>query len=513
MSVAEIAALHGRYVRLSDKFKALWTFHQFASGVHKNFLDEVLPYNIAFQEIYDEIRRGGDAIQSSNPAVATQMMEKSERDLATIVARQIHADQKISASILRRFFEKLRNQDEKIIFNLIKFYLYADSIDGDQRDKLDFLFTRIAEEFIEERGEYSTRDSLELRKQIQSLVQVRPASELRHEQAAELIKTIRMLQDDVERVTRFEQFTERNLLERARELKHSIGDRFLHPDVLLAITACNISTKNRFAMLYRDEEQRMLDDAKRLLENESAIARGFGDTNPELLDEMERFKRFKSEFDESRAQSNVKHNVISGLKTSLHNILAQLDRTLDASAPVGRGEVVFEEEADRVTVKFGDDPVLNDSLVRLLSVLDSFDDEMPSEQVVKSPVTVNLRLETWEVDAYRKLYRAALLQEGETEELLLLYLRAAALRIRIEDQAGSFALVAKSSAPDGLLLAEVKESLDRAKELDQRFKDFLSDGIAASTQKALHRLYRSRLRLLRGFSGLWLVYDSYATVA
>lgn len=513
MSVAEIGALHSRYVRLSDKFKALWTFHQFASGVYKNFLDEVLPYNIAFQEIYEEIRRGGDAIQSSDGALAAQMMDKSERELSSIVARQIHADQKISASILRRFFEKLRNQDEKIIFNLIKFYLYADSIDGDQRDKLDFLFTRIAEEFIEERGEYSSRDSLELRKQILGLIQVWPAPEPRREQAAELVKAIRMLQDDVERVSRFEQFSERNLLVRARELKHSIGDLFLDPDVLLAITACNISTKNRFALLYRDEEQKMLDDAKRLLENESAIARGFGERNPELLDEMERFKRFKSEFDESRAQSNVKHNVVTGLKTSLSNILAQLDRNLDASSAPGGDAPTFDVDADRVAMKFGDDPVLYPSLVRLFSVLDSFDDDMASDQIVTAPSTKNLRLESWEVDAYRKLYRGALRSDGESEELLLLYLRAAAIRIRIEEQASAFALSAKNSTPDGLLLAEVKESLDRAKELDLRFKDFLSEGIATPTQKALHRLYRSRLRLLRGFSGLWLVYDSYATVA
>jgi len=518
VSVAEIAQLHNRYVRVSDCFKAVWTFHQFASGVFKNFLTVPLPYNIPFQQIYEEIRRAGEMIQSSNAALAGQMMEKSERELAGVIARQIHADQQIGASILRRFFEKLRNQDEKIIFNLIKFYLYADSIDGEQRDKLDFLFTRIAEEFIEDRGEYSSRDSLELKGQVQGLVGVRPAKVVRPEQVAELIRTVKLLQEEVERVTQFEQFTDRSLLHRSRELKHSIGDQFLNADVMMAIVSLNIATKNRFALLYRDEETKIVEDARKLLANEDAIARGFGDTNPDLLEEMARFKAFKSEFDESRAQSNVKYNVITGLKTSLHNILAQLDRNLDASSSSdddddGSSLFLDQHDPDRIVAKFGDDPVLYGSLDRLLSVLESFDDDAPGEQIVASPATKNLRLETWEVDAFRKLYRNMPPIEGETEDLHLLFLRAAALRIRIDDQASAISVVAVRTQPDRLLLEEIKESLDRAKELDHKFKEFLHEGLCYSSQKNLHRLYRSRLRLLRGFSGLWLVYDSFATVA
>ena len=46
MSVTEIGLLHGRFVRLSDRFKAIWTYHQFAAGVFKNFLEIPLPYQI-----------------------------------------------------------------------------------------------------------------------------------------------------------------------------------------------------------------------------------------------------------------------------------------------------------------------------------------------------------------------------------------------------------------------------------------------------------------------------------
>ena len=37
--------------------------------------------------------------------------------------------------------------------------------------------------------------------------------------------------------------------------------------------------------------------------------------------------------------------------------------------------------------------------------------------------------------------------------------------------------------------------------------DFLHEAVYYSNPKILHQLYRSRFRLLRGFSGLWLIYD------
>ncbi|HEY5610859.1 MAG TPA: hypothetical protein VIL97_06615, partial [Thermoanaerobaculia bacterium] len=65
MSVAEIGQLHTRYVRLSEKFKAVWTYNQFATGVFKNFLQAPLPYRIDFQKIYESLKTACDVIQSS----------------------------------------------------------------------------------------------------------------------------------------------------------------------------------------------------------------------------------------------------------------------------------------------------------------------------------------------------------------------------------------------------------------------------------------------------------------
>jgi hypothetical protein len=61
--------------------------------------------------------------------------------------------------------------------------------------------------------------------------------------------------------------------------------------------------------------------------------------------------------------------------------------------------------------------------------------------------------------------------------------------------------------PDAELLAQAKNSLEEAKQLDEQFGDLLQEAVYYSNRRILRQLYRSRFRLLRVFSGLWLVYD------
>ena len=90
----------------------------------------------------------------------------------------------------------------------------------------------------------------------------------------------------------------------------------------------------------------------------------------------------------------------------------------------------------------------------------------------------------------------------------MIYLRAAALRLKVDEEATILATaMAAGVRPEPELLARAKRSLDLAKELDEQFGDFLQEAVYYSNRRILHQLYRSRFRLLRGFSGLWLIYD------
>jgi hypothetical protein len=264
--------------------------------------------------------------------------------------------------------------------------------------------------------------------------------------------------------------------------------------------------------LYAEEEERIVDDAQKLIEHGPAIERNFGYTNPELVEEISRFREFKQRFDVSRSASNVKHDVITHLKQSMTNILMQLDRGLggdDSEAP--DPPLSFFSEAERVeniTSRFAD-PLLHPYLMQVAAAIDIADPSVMPEEVAEFPNIKELRLEPWEIAGYQKLFdRRGAETEEDNEDLWILYMRAAALRIKVDVEATMLAASTGAGvSPEQELLAAAKSSLDCGKELDEQFNGFLHEAVYYSNPKILHQLYRSRFRLLRGFSGLWLIYD------
>jgi len=513
MSVAEIGLLHGRYARLSDRFKSMWTYHQFASGVFKSVLATPLPYRIDFQNTFDRIKAASANLNAGQMQEAGAALGLCELALDRIATQLLRADDQVSASSVRRFFEKLKEHDENIVQFVIKFYFYCEAVEGDRRDKLDYLFTRIGEDFVADRAQYSSRSSLEFRERLIGLVSLLRQIEAPHEEVVRLIRAIRSIRDDIQSAEAFEELTERNLLKNARLFKHRLGHLYFHPDILMAIVELNVATKNKFLKLYNEEEHRIVEDAQKLVEHGSAIERNFGDTNPELLEEISRFREFKQRFDVSRAASNVKHDLITHLKQSMSNILAQLDRGLggddmEASADLPASFFSDAERVENIAGRFGND-ILHRFLMRVATAIDVADPSVMPEEVAEFPNVKELRLEPWEIAAYQKLFeRRAAEAEEDNEELWVLYLRAAALRIKVDEEATMLAASTGAGVtPESELLGAAKLSLDCGKELDEQFNDFLHEAVYYSNPKILHQLYRSRFRLLRGFSGLWLIYD------
>ena len=502
MPVAELSVLQARYARLVDRFKSIWAYHQLASGIFRVYLDAPVPYSVEFQALYDSIRAAGSALGNAPVHESHSALEACDFALDRASMTMLSADDRISTSLLRRFFERLKKHDDAIIEALIKFYLYADEVEDDRRDKLDFFFTRIGEDYVEGRGEYASREPLEFREHVVTLVLAHKRRTPAREEVVAHVNAIRSMRDDIDRAAAFDELTQRNLLKNARTFKHRVGDLYFDPDVLMAIVELNIATKNCFQRLYEPEEAKLVEDSAKLMEHGTAIERNFGDSNPELLEEIARFREYKERFDSLRAQSNVKHDVIAQLKASMNNILAQLDRGLateHAAEPLPMPFFSEEQQIENVAGRFGrQDPLLR-FLVRIAAAIDTENE----------PALRDLRLEPWETDAYLKLFeRRAPEAEEESDELWMLYLRAAAVRIKVDEEATILATsMAASVKPENELLAKAKRSLDAAKELDEQFGDFLQEAVYYSNPRILHQLYRSRFRLLRGFSGLWLIYD------
>jgi hypothetical protein len=513
VTVLELGALHARYVRASERFKALWTYHQFASGALRNLLGAGVPYEIDFNKLFESIKQISAILNAAQMTAASQALDRVDAALGRATQTLLDVDDRIAASVMRRFFERLKRQDDNIIQFLIKFYLYADAVEADRRDKLDFLFTRLGEDFVASRGEYVTRESLQLRQRVIALVSILRVADSPDDEVIRLIRAVRVIRDDIASAERFDELVERNLVRNARAFKHRVGDLYFHPDVLLAIIELNIEAKNRYLRLYAPEEQRLIEETEKLVEHGDAIERNFGDTNPGLIDEIARFREYKERFDVSRAESNVKSDVVARLKASMNSILAQLDQGIaeEEVAPQIIPESFFDEarQNELVTERFGRTEPLLEFLLRLASAIGVVDTSVEPDEIVQLPCARELRLEPWEAAGYQKLFdRRAAEAEEDNEELWMLYLRAAALRLKVDEEATILATaMAAGVRPEPELLTRAKKSLDLAKELDEQFGDFLQEAVYYANRRILHHLYRSRFRLLRGFSGLWLIYD------
>ena len=509
MTVVELGALHARYVRVADRFKAIWTYHQFASGAFRNLLGAAVPYTVEFERLYESIKHVSSMLNAAQTTSASQALDRVETTIDRVTHTLLEADDRIAASVLRRFFEKLKRQDDDIIQFLIKFYCYADAVEADRRDKLDFLFTRLGEDYAPMRGEYVQRESLQLRQRVIALVSLLRLAEAPQDEVIRIIRALRSMRDEITSTERFDDLVERNLVRNSRAFKHRVGDLYFHPDVLMSVIELNIEMKNRYLRLYAPEEQRLIEETEKLVAHGSALERNFGG----LAEELERFRLQKERFDAARAESNVKSDMVARLKASMNSILAQMDRGLEDEVElvVPLPESFFDEtrQTEEVTERFGKNEPLLDFLQRIASGVALVDISVEPEEVVQLPCARELRLEAWEAAAYQKLFdRRAAEAEEDSEELWVLYLRAAALRIKVDEEATILATaLAAGVRPEPELLARAKKSLDLAKELDEQFGDLLQEAVYYANRRILHQLYRSRFRLLRGFSGLWLIYD------
>jgi hypothetical protein len=192
----------------------------------------------------------------------------------------------------------------------------------------------------------------------------------------------------------------------------------------------------------------------------------------------------------------------------MNSILAQLDRGIeeDEIAPQMIPESFFDEaqQNELVTERFGRAEPLLEFLLKVAAAVGLVDTSVEPDEMVQLPCARELRLEPWEAAAYQKLFeRRTPEAEEDNEELWMLYLRAAGLRLKVDEEATILATaMAAGVRPEPELLTRAKKSLDLAKELDEQFGDFLQEAVYYANRRILHQLYRSRFRLLRGFSGV-----------
>jgi hypothetical protein len=355
-----------------------------------------------------------------------------------------------------------------------------------------------------------------------------------------IIEAVRELRRDLQGLSDFNAVLTSQVYDRFRALKKKLGSSILHPPVLVEVVATNLEAKNRFRQLYQEEEVRILEDTNRIFEIERYLERNPGLASETLTHQIEAFRRHRLRFDTSRKEDNVKRDDILELRRAMNAVLDAFEPTRKGPAPPtpapaepppaqprpaeptpAVAEVPIDERTPVETAVapqevpgeptplaeiLPQDSLLNESLHKIMFALELVVWDHQPEQLETAREIHHLRLEPWEVNAYRQLASGAAAPGTLDGELNLFFLLSAALRVRMDEEAEEISRLNRANSSDRLfeLLERSAQSLERAREFDRRFQWFIDDMLYRGRTDQLEQVYRSRFRFVNVFSRLWL---------
>ncbi|HKD19418.1 MAG TPA: hypothetical protein VKG23_16315 [Thermoanaerobaculia bacterium] len=495
MSVERIQLLHEDYIRLTERFKACWTFHQFLRGVQKTFFSSEPSYSLDFGRLYDDVRAVAGAIDTTSPEkVAPRLRELSDR--LDVFGRKLRdADRHISPSYVRRFFEKVQPQDEKIAFHLLRFYFSQPDADDDVVDKVDFLATVVAAGHRTADAE-SPRPRPDLRKFFESATASSVWPRLDASAAPAIVRAFDDLAADMTRAQEFEDLVTARLLNNVRSLKRRVASGLGNAEVLAAVAQCNLRTRSVFHRLYEREERRLEEATDRIGELERELARGGLETPS--AEEFRKFRESRDRYERQSREGNVRVLNVVELKEAIGGVLGRFDlaglEAEDIDEALGLVEEVESESEEEFWKPYLD---------RILGAVEVYDDGTGPLRTGIAGLE-NLKLEPWELKAARRTVAADGSPSNERDRTLL---RAVALRLKAEEETETLRATADSPAPAELLRA-ARATLGRAPMLDAALTAVIDEAEAVSSSEEIRSWTRTRFRLLRATADLWLVQDS-----
>ncbi len=501
MSVQELGSLHQQYIDLSERFRAGWTFHQFLQGLAKVSPDSGLRGGgpglpADFQAVYGTLKEISQSLNASETGRVRQELESAGQHLDAITIGLLREDSKISPSLLRQFFQRVRNYDERVLSQLVKFYLYAHrrgewSADG--IDKADFLLTKL--------GEASPgvlRERARLRELLESLWAIGAgaagdaASEDRRLQVEALRREIREVED-------VEELADLEIVPRYREVKHALGGALFEPETLLTVLETNLLLKDKVRQLYVQAEPRIVAEAQRTFELGRQVP-----VDVALAAELAALRLDFERFERGQQQDDLRLETVVGLERRLRVLLPALAAVAGVDLEPQPAPEAASPETGPQRIVPEDAGVVGETFSRILAALDDSNPSDDAKAVSLSRDVLGLRLEPREVTAYRRLAGQRERGDSALERFLL---ESAALRLRSGAEAEEIMGILDESGVtrDAPVFARARETTRVADRYVRHFAHFIDNAVREGDLEEARGLQVLRMRLMRDYSGLWLL--------
>lgn len=513
MTTPDIAVLHRRYVDLASRFKSAWTFHQFLQGIQKFFTEvEIGRYPSDFQEIHGTLKSIADNLNGGEGDRLAKQLDQVERQLAQMTGILSATDSRVSASLLRQFFDRVKNFDEQILAQMVRFYLAnssESSLGGERQDKLDFLVSKLSEELDRVTGLYVLRDRTRLRELFEGFWAALPEVQIEPQMLASRRAQVEEFRRELSGLGSFEALTGGGFIQRYRELKHEMGRYLFHPELMVAVVETNLAVKNKVRLYYRTEEQRILDESNRILELEGEVG-----SDPPLAAEISDLRQSMEHLERSQQRDNVKLGDLDLLRRQVGELAPRLAARRDQRASTAdlpeAGAAARDRQPSQGEIATAQARSMAAThLQEIVEALDSTDSKDDPKAVALARDIYHLRLEPREVVAYRKVY-VSHSGDAEVETFLL---EAAALRLRINQEAAEIAELLDETAvtKDAPVFERARATTRAADAVVQRFSSVIDVAVQDGNFIEAQLLQLLRMRLIRDYSGLWLLVNRPAS--
>lgn len=523
MATVAMHDLNQRYVRLADRSRSQWTFYQFLQGLFKHLRGASCPLEIDFNALFNALREIPDTLGVSDTSRAEKALVTISAKLEDQAKKLLTVDADIPPSLLRRFFDRLRTQDEKVLLAIIKFYLDVKEPSQDILDKLDILFTRLSE-IPRGDGTSLAREKHELERIVQPLLQARELPRTSEQEIGILLTALSDLKSEVVSSRSFTELVGGGSLDRFRSLKRRLGPSFLHPALLPPLLQTTVTIKNRFHDLWQEEQASLLEDTSRVRELQRQLESQPELMSNELREAFEAFAAVRQRFDRGREEESVRREDALELRLTLNRILEQFDKGYpSAGGQRGFGGHGFEtiEQATEVedsggepgrstdeTVDLVSDPLIQEYVSKLVFALELVGTDRSPSDAAHAKELVTLRLEPWEIEACQNIGKGRLAPGSLAAERGRLFLQAAALRVRMDEEAREIDRLQRRESEHLVdQIERATQSLHRAAEYERRFTWLIDDALYRGDTEPLEKLHRSRFRLLQSYSSLWLIHN------
>jgi hypothetical protein len=508
-TVQELSALHRRYADLSHLFRSAWTFHQFLQSLAKSAIyGTATDLSADFQTLYSELKEISEKLSAAESERVRTRLDAIESRLGTLVATLDAEDTRLPPQALRQFFQRVKQYDEKILTQLVKFYLYARPADWspDRLDKIDFLLTRLSGEEDERSGRLALRDRKHLGEIYRGLWALVGAGTPPSEEVRQRHEAIEAVRQEALAVEDLDQLNDRGLIRRYRELKHGLGALFFEPELLVAVLETNLVFKGRVQKLYKQEEQRIVDEYQRVFELEREVP-----VDVQLDQELMQFRQDVERFEQELQRDDVRLDHLAQIRQWVRSLVPRLTAAMESgrggeSAKTLTGAIRVEVDTGEVILAARPSrhqELLAEPFQRLVAVLLDEDPEQRPEVLVLKPSIFPLRIEPREVVACRRLHSKELCDR----DLELFLCEAAALRILLNEEAQEITdiLDETSVTGDAPIFDRARHAAGAANEFMWRFHHLLAEALTSGAVEDGRELQLLQMRLMRDYAGLWLL--------